>query len=951
MPPPPPPLPMGDATGDGEVKRAGMETDGGEDRLSTLPDDLLSSILLRLGSTASAGQTSLLSRRWRRLPSRLPRLLFPFPSTPACVGPGIAANTAPFLRHVDVVCCDAPAGATTTWLHLLAPRVALDGVVYFRNTLSRRRVMAVAVVRGEPGGPHRHRGVGIVSPTYELPCFATAAKLWLRLEFLNLELPRSGVFARLTELFLEHVDFNHKGRGNFGHTFSTLRCPLLRRLRIAMCTGVDTLGIYSESLHHFELEFVPGLMELTLLTPNLRMLEVLSCFYYIEEWNCSIHAPDLESLRWGDRFNLDSVLFVDFACFQQLAAFTIPVYGRPDNTIILEFALLLRHFSAVYRLDLLLSYERDLDKYEYLMEYITKLPIMNTMSLWLYTRGHSVGTSVFYLLSLCPGVKRLQLTLLDGIVANSPCHPHCECDQHPDWSEWEAIVHGLEEAEIRNFRGTKHDFNFVALLFLVAPALKKMTVTLDCMATSEESCQKLREIVADRPGACLEIHQNTSGVFYEFRQSNFTKTPDDHYYGPPELASRRGPWPPPLRDRGRADRPTPPASLSGRHAARCLSGELSWVNEAPAEDEEGLAVDRGVFELPCLQNATKIRCRALKSGVLRRLTIVALIHVHFHGPCDLGDAFSSHCCPSLIDLSILGSDGVDSLTVYSQSLDVIELVDLSASQCFKWNKPIANINVPAALELFEWMEPYDPSSVQLNDMLNLTLLRTHLSVFEPPGSLFNQHCAMLLRLFDVNSLDLLLGYPPSLDNNQCMMGDITMLPHVEKLFLSLSSRPHAFGACVFHVLQMCTGVPSECPLGCICDQPDDWKTERISLDLLKEVEVHGIVGGEDEVAFLRQLFRSATDLKMMDAGKIEEIKRIWKILSKRDMVKQSSESLIFERNKKMGTHNMPYIWNIAGICISAFLFGTAYISLIADTLGPKHGEEKEDGILQDKKRV
>uniref|UniRef100_A0A0E0Q3C0 F-box domain-containing protein n=1 Tax=Oryza rufipogon TaxID=4529 RepID=A0A0E0Q3C0_ORYRU len=518
-PPPPPPPPMGD----GEVERAGMETDGGgEDRISALPDDLLCSILLRLGSTPAAGQTSLLSRRWRRLPSKLPRLLFPFPSTPPCVGPGIAANTAPVLRHVDVVCCDSPAGATATWLHLLAPRLAHDGVVYFRNTMSRRRLMA----------PHRGLGLASPSPTFELPCFATAAKLWLRLEFLNLELPRSGVFAHLTEMFLEHVDFNHRGRGDFGHTFSTPRCPLLRRLRIAMCTGIDTMGIYSDSLHHFELEFVPGLMELTLMAPGLRTLELLSCFYYIQEWNCSIHAPDLESLRWGDRFNIGSVRFVGFARLQQLAAFTIPVFGRPDNTIIQEFALLLGRFSAVYRLDLLLSYERDLDKYEYLMEYITKLPNMNTMSLWLYARGHSVGTSVFYLLSLCPSVKRLQLTLLDGTVANSPCHSNCECDEHPDWNEWEAIVHGLEEAEIRSFRGTEHDFNFVALLFLVSPALKKMTITLDCMAdASEESCQKLREIVAGHPGACLEIHQNTSGVFYEFRQSNFTKTPDDHYYG------------------------------------------------------------------------------------------------------------------------------------------------------------------------------------------------------------------------------------------------------------------------------------------------------------------------------------------------------------------------------------------------------------------------------------
>uniref|UniRef100_A0A0E0E6V6 Uncharacterized protein n=1 Tax=Oryza meridionalis TaxID=40149 RepID=A0A0E0E6V6_9ORYZ len=88
--------------------------------------------------------------------------------------------------------------------------------------------------------------------------------------------------------------------------------------------------------------------------------------------------------------------------------------------------------------------------------------------------------------------------------------------------------------------------------------------------------------------------------------------------------------------------------------------------------------------------------------------------------------------------------------------------------------------------------------------------------------------------------------------------------------------------------------------------------------------------------------------KLMDAGNLEEINRIGKILSKRDMVKQSSESLIFERKKKMDTHNMQDMWKVAGITSSAFLFGTAFISLFAGSL---HGEEEEDGILQDKKRL
>ncbi|KAF0926872.1 hypothetical protein E2562_027728 [Oryza meyeriana var. granulata] len=284
-----------------------------------------------------------------------------------------------------------------------------------------------------------------------------------------------------------------------------------------------------------------------------------------------------------------------------------------------------------------------------------------------------------------------------------------------------------------------------------------MTITLDRMANaSEESYQRLREIPADHPGACLEIHHNTSGVFYEFRSSDFIKTPDDHYYARSPTrswaascaactpSSRRRVWlaVPAFSFHGRVrdclaayaartDLPLrgidvvtvrAPAGSTGeflRLAARCLSGELVFVNETPGEDEEGLAVDRGVCELPCFENATKIRMRLgflglrmPSSGVFRRLTRVMLIH--------------------------------------------------------------------------------------------------------------------------------------SLDNEQYMMDDITMVPHVEKLFLRLSSGLHAYGACVFHVLQMCTGVgklivdlqswkvPSECPLGCICGQPNDWKTEHISLIFLKK---------------------------------------------------------------------------------------------------------------------
>ena len=57
-------------------------SDGGVDRISSLPDDLLHAILIRL---RDAARTSVLSRRWRRVWAHLPELSFRWRhDAPAC---------------------------------------------------------------------------------------------------------------------------------------------------------------------------------------------------------------------------------------------------------------------------------------------------------------------------------------------------------------------------------------------------------------------------------------------------------------------------------------------------------------------------------------------------------------------------------------------------------------------------------------------------------------------------------------------------------------------------------------------------------------------------------------------------------------------------------------------------------------------------------------------------
>jgi hypothetical protein len=54
---------------------------------------------------------------------------------------------------------------------------------------------------------------------------------------------------------------------------------------------------------------------------------------------------------------------------------------------------------------------------------------------------------------------------------------------------------------------------------------------------------------------------------------------------------------------------------------------------------------------------------------------------------------------------------------------------------------------------------------------------------------------------------------------------------------------------------------AECPSDCICDQPPDWKTEEVLLSCLKNVDITGWRGTENEVAFAERLFSWATVLK------------------------------------------------------------------------------------------
>uniref|UniRef100_A0ACD5UYB0 Uncharacterized protein n=1 Tax=Avena sativa TaxID=4498 RepID=A0ACD5UYB0_AVESA len=475
-----------------------------QDRLSALSDDILLSILLRLPSTAAAARTSVLSRRWRGLWSQLPEIRFPFPSDPAAVGPALAASaTGPALRLLHVACRD-DAGAEA-WLRTAAGRLGAGSEIYFYNRT--------------PGEERAH--VGALSwqcHTFQLPCFETAGRVWLRLGFVDLNLPLTGVFERLTELRLEHVNLDCGSE--LGDMVSSPRCPALRELCISIARGVDSLCIISETLERLELDMMNGLEDLTVNAPMLRALNVHACFTWRKPV-AAIYASRLELLWWSDAFDPSFVVFSQMANLQQLTTFNIPVYGRFDFALLQDSLMLLQHFPVVSQLDLKLNYERDLSRYVYLMGTVTKLPNIKILSLWLHTKGHAIGASVFHLLSICPGVRKLKLTLRDNLKVDTPCTSVCACQQE-NWNT-SYTLDILEEVEIRNFRGSEHDFAFVEMLFSMSPAMKKMTITLHHLASPSELLLSLGNLET-----CFEIKYDTSEVSYEPSFSLFPETPDDH---------------------------------------------------------------------------------------------------------------------------------------------------------------------------------------------------------------------------------------------------------------------------------------------------------------------------------------------------------------------------------------------------------------------------------------
>ncbi|CAN6181580.1 unnamed protein product [Urochloa humidicola] len=453
----------------------------GEDRLSTLPVEVLVLILIRLDTAAAAGRTSVLSRCWRRIWAHLPVLRFPGNADPRLVASALAAHEAP-ISYLHVGTLDATPESVEACLAAAAGR--LSGRLIFQNRVS-------------GGNAEEETGA------FHLLCFENATAVSLDLGSLCLAMPATGVFARLTELSLRRVRFG--GSCELGDAVSLLRCPCLQKLSVISAWGLANLVIHSDSLLRLDLQLLRGLQHLTIVAQALEVLKVASCFGVHGRPVANISTPQLLSLDWLDSYDPTSVQLGNLPQLQQLIG-CLRVYASHGYGLNRGFLQLLERFQVIQILQITLLYPKNIENWHFVMEDVTKLPSLMALSISLGCNGHNFGASLFYLLRICSGLTMLVLSPIDGLEVSYVCPPGCVCDRPTGWKTEELSLNCLQEVSI-DMQGTDHEVDSVKRLFTWAVVLKRVKINFDSSISTCKVMELMQTLSSfSRPETRVEFY-------------------------------------------------------------------------------------------------------------------------------------------------------------------------------------------------------------------------------------------------------------------------------------------------------------------------------------------------------------------------------------------------------------------------------------------------------------
>uniref|UniRef100_A0ACD5VL57 Uncharacterized protein n=1 Tax=Avena sativa TaxID=4498 RepID=A0ACD5VL57_AVESA len=332
----------------------------------------------------------------------------------------------------------------------------------------------------------------------DLPCFEKATAIMVKLGFLGLALPPSGVFARLGDLQLVDIQLHGQSSG-IGDLLSSQRCPSLRSLLVSDVRGLDSFNIHSDSLLHMKLSYLHHLQQLTVMAPALKRLKVSRCFNDPANPDLSvanISAPQLMSLGWKNVIEPSTILLAKMMHLEKLCIELFIVEEEETFKHNHYCMKLLRRFERIHTLHLLIYYPPHIYTGPYLMEHMPRLSDITSLKLGVIANGHSLGAISFDVLRRCTGVKKLDLNFLleCQLEEQTLCPSGCNCDQPPNWRTEELALNFLEEIEIDGMKGTGHEVALVQRLFHWATVLKRMKIIFHDSG-AESKAKELRQLL------------------------------------------------------------------------------------------------------------------------------------------------------------------------------------------------------------------------------------------------------------------------------------------------------------------------------------------------------------------------------------------------------------------------------------------------------------------------
>ncbi|GJN24421.1 hypothetical protein PR202_gb12159 [Eleusine coracana subsp. coracana] len=459
------------------------------DRISALPDELLHVILSFLGDAPAVTRTAALSRRWRHVWTGATNLTF----KDSNMNPPMNKSQF-FAGFVDWVL--ARRASTETDMESL--------MIHLTQDTEKGRIEKACPSPEQLNEWLRYAARHVTKSVHihlnpsrqvvvELPSHGRAASTFLHLPYYRFRFPAAAEsrYQALTDLMLSSLSFDEDAGGSTLRDFVACSCPRLRRLLVCNPQGLRQLVLRSKVLEEFTISVAMDLQFLDVAAPNLRVIDLYSCFGRLQVQPGSnddklvrIAAPKLEKIVSMNYFrNKPTDLDIhDLKSVRRLAELKLEMHGKYHWDKDVSFWLL-ENCPSVEHVDAYLLHgactEVAMDEQLVDLTSQGRAPFAKVRTMVVrasyFPKDHFVA-SMSSLLVRCPHLTSLSIWIWPSSVREKTWS--CFCDVLTD--KWQ--IHGnvalesLEDVNITGFGGTEEEMQFVRLLFESSSSIKHMTL-------------------------------------------------------------------------------------------------------------------------------------------------------------------------------------------------------------------------------------------------------------------------------------------------------------------------------------------------------------------------------------------------------------------------------------------------------------------------------------------